>query len=251
MEDISPALEATEDFIHCLDGGQGGGRQGQAKEQQGIRQAKLQEVSSSALGKLSSSGIWGLLAGEQAEVGPRSLAWADQPSAFSVLGLRHGKRNRARSTNDLAAHTKDSNNTSSSNAAFKRGHNRSRSDVNYRPSHTDNGLTAVDKNTLKNMTLDDQREAHKDSSSGSVVKQGEMEHREGTKARWSACHVELTPCELRLYSLDSSANRQLCTAYSLSHCQSVGAPPHGQPHAQDGRVLQALFFNSTLSLIHI
>ena len=69
-----------------------------------------------------------------------------------------------------------------------------------------------------------------------------MEHREGPKGRWSACHVELTPCELRLYNLDSSANRQLATAYSLSHCQSVGAAP---PQAQDRRVLQALFFNST------
>ncbi|XP_062312831.1 pleckstrin homology domain-containing family M member 3 isoform X1 [Osmerus eperlanus] len=241
VEDISPALEATEDFIHCLDGGQGGGCQSQAKEQHGIRQAKLQDVSSSALGKLSSSGVWGLLAREQVEVGPRSLAWSDQPSAFSVLGLRHGKRSRARSTNDLAAHTKDGNNTSSSNAAFQRGHNRSRSDINYRPSYTDNGLPAVDKNTLKNMALEDQRGAHKDSSSGSVVKQGPMEHREGPKGRWGACHVELTPCELRLYDLDSSANRQLGTAYSLSHCQSVGGPPQ----AQDRRVLQALFFNST------
>ncbi|CDQ76686.1 unnamed protein product [Oncorhynchus mykiss] len=86
--------------------------------------------------------------------------------------------------------------------------------------------------------------AHKDSSSGSVVKQGSLEHREGQKGRWSICHLELTPCELRLYSLDSSGNRQLCTAYSLSHCQGVSQP---QP-PQDGRVLQALFFNSSTRL---
>ncbi|XP_072542715.1 pleckstrin homology domain-containing family M member 3 isoform X2 [Salminus brasiliensis] len=77
-------------------------------------------------------------------------------------------------------------------------------------------------------------------SSPSLVKQGTLEQREGPWGRWSACHVELTPCELRLYSLDSSGNRQLCAALSLSHCQGVGAP-----HPQDGRVLQALFFNST------
>lgn len=87
-------------------------------------------------------------------------------------------------------------------------------------------------------------------SSSSVVKRGEMEQREGPRARWTPCHVELTPCELRLYSLDSSANRQLGTAYSLSHCQSVIAPaPCSQPgqitQPADQRTLQALFFNST------
>lgn len=88
------------------------------------------------------------------------------------------------------------------------------------------------------------------SSSSSVVKQGEMEQREGPRGRWTPCHVELTPCELRLYTLDSSANRQLGTAYSLSHCQSVIAPaPCSQPgqitQSADQRTLQALFFNST------
>lgn len=182
--DISPALEATEDFIHCLDGIPGQGEsQSQTRELQPSRQPKqLQEVSSAALGKLSSSGVWGLLAGEQHEVGPLGLAWADHqpPSAFSVLGLgmglRHGKRSRARSTNDLAAHSKDCSNntvTSSSNSAFKKGHNRSRSDVNYRPSaYTDNGLPAVDCNTLKNMVLNHQREGEFAETLGPIYQSG-------------------------------------------------------------------------------
>lgn len=251
--DISPALEATEDFIHCMDRIQG---QGPSQAQPPRQPKQLQEVSSAALGKLSSSGVWNLLAGEQPEVGPLGLAWADNFSVLGLgMGLRHGKRSRARSTNDLAAHSKDcTNNTanSSSNSVFKKGHNRSRSDVNYRPSaYTDNGLPAVDCNTLKNMILNHQQEAHKSSSgSSSVVKQGEMEQREGPRGRWTPCHVELTPCELRLYTLDSSANRQLGTAYSLSHCQSVISPaPCSQPsqiaQPADQRTLQALFFNST------
>ncbi|KAM7379965.1 hypothetical protein PAMP_003296 [Pampus punctatissimus] len=254
--DISPALEATEDFIHCMDGIQGQGpSQAHTGSLQPPRQPKhLQEVSSAALGKLSSSGVWSLLAGEQPEVGPLGLAWADSFSVLGLgMGLRHGKRSRARSTNDLAAHTKEcTNNTanSSSNSAFKKGHSRSRSDVNYRPSaYTDNGLPAVDCNTLKNMILNHQQDADK-SSSSSVVKQGEMEQREGPRGRWTSCHVELTPCELRLYTLDSSANRHLGTAYSLSHCQSVISPaPCSQPgqstQPADQRTLQALFFNST------
>lgn len=80
-----------------------------------------------------------------------------------------------------------------------------------------------------------------------MVKQGEMEQREGPRGRWTPCHVELTACELRLYTLDSSANRQLGTAYSLSHCQSVISPaPCGQvAQPADQRTLQAVFFNST------
>ncbi|XP_056285809.1 pleckstrin homology domain-containing family M member 3 isoform X2 [Pseudoliparis swirei] len=251
--DISPALEATEDFIHCMDGVRG---QGPSRAPPGaLRPKQPREVSSAALGKLSSSGVWGLLAREQPEVGPLGLAWADN---FSVLGLgtgsRPGKRSRARSTNDLAAHTKECTAinaaNSSSKSAFKKGHNRSRSDVNYRPSaYTDNGLPAVDCNTLKNMILN-QRPEDKSSSSSSVVKQGAMEQREGPRGRWTACHAELTPCELRLYTLDGSANRQLATAFSLSHCQSVVAPAPCGPHGQvappaDQRTLQALFFNST------
>lgn len=162
--DISPALEATEDFIHCVDGMQGqGSGQAQTGNQASRQPKELQEVSSAALGKLSSSGVWSLLAGEQPEVGPLGLAWADNFSVLGLgMGLRHGKRSRARSTNDLAAHTKEcTNNTtnSSSSSAFKKGHNRSRSDVNYRPSaYTDNGLPTVDCNTLKNMILNYQQE---------------------------------------------------------------------------------------------
>lgn len=77
-----------------------------------------------------------------------------------------------------------------------------------------------------------------------------MEQREGPRGRWTSCYVELTPCELRLYTLDSSANRQLGTAYSLSHCQSVIAPAPCSQTSQmsqpgEKRTLQALFFNST------
>lgn len=145
VEDISPALEATEDYLHCLDDNQGDGQ---------VHPQKLKE--GSTLDKLNSSGVWGLLTGKQSEVSPGNMAWAEQTS-FYVLGLRHGKRNRARSTNDLAAHAKETNTTNTSSGGFKRGHNRSRSDVNNR-TYTDNGISAIDKNTLKNMALNDYRD---------------------------------------------------------------------------------------------
>ncbi|XP_061548917.1 pleckstrin homology domain-containing family M member 3 [Phycodurus eques] len=230
--DISPALEATEDL--AAPG---------APAPDDKQPKKLQEASSSAtLARLSSSGVWNLLVGQQPEVGPLGLAWAD---GLSVVGLRPGKRNRARSTNDLLAHGKEGATpaTGTANDAFKKGHNRSRSDVNYRTAgYTDNGLPTED--TLKNAIVTHQMEGEKGSSNSCMVlKQAEMEYREGLRGRWSECHAELTPCELRLYTLDSSANRQLGTAYSLSHCQGVVAPAPCQP--ADTRILQAVFFNST------
>ncbi|XP_049583627.1 pleckstrin homology domain-containing family M member 3 [Syngnathus scovelli] len=234
--DISPALEATEDFTPP-------GDLTPPNKQTSGQPKKLQEASSAALAKLSSSGVWSLLAGQQPEVGSLGLAWAE---GLTVVGLRHGKRSRARSTNDLLAHGKEgaalAANTAS-NAAFKKGHNRSRSDVNYRTAaYTNNGLPSVD--TLKNTILKHPMEDEKGSSSSSIVlKQAEMEYREVPRGRWTECHVELTPCELRLYMLDSSANRQLGTAYSLSHCQGVATPAPCQP--ADPRTLQAVFFNST------
>lgn len=210
VEDVSPALEATEDF---LDGGQ---------------PRTLDEVS--VLCKLS--GMWDLLAGQNQE-DKKIWPCTEQSVTHNIMGYRHGKRCRAQSTNDLAVHS-----TTCSNGGFKRGHNRSRSDMNY-STCTDNGLPLLDRNMLQNMSFRTRGEANPERHS-SVVKQGELEQREGTKGRWISCHVELTNCELRLYSLDSSGNRQLCTALSLSHCQAVGLL-----QGQGGHVLEALFFNST------
>ncbi|XP_041923781.1 pleckstrin homology domain-containing family M member 3 isoform X1 [Alosa sapidissima] len=217
VEDVSPALEATEDF---LESSQGDGQ---------LQPCRLEEVS--VLCKLS--GMWNLLAGQHQE-DSKSWAWTEQTTTHSILGYRHGKRCRAHSTNDLAVHSSTLN-----NGSFKRGHNRSHSDMNY-STCTDNGLPVLDRNMLKTLAFRTRGEANPEWDS-SLVKQGALEQREGTRGRWTSCHVELTNCELRLYSLDSSGNRQLCTALSLSHCQAVG-PLQGQ----DGHVLEALFFNSTL-----
>ncbi|XP_056145954.1 pleckstrin homology domain-containing family M member 3 [Lampris incognitus] len=262
VRDISPALEATEDFINCKDEipSQYQNQDHTGDHLTSMQPENLQDISNKAPGKLGSTGVWGVLVSEQSEVGPFALAWANHqpPSAFSIfglgIGLRHGKRSRACSTNDLVAHIKDcSINTSTSNSAYKKGHNRSRSDVNYRPSaYTDNGLPTVDFSPRKKMALNQQRVADKGSCSGNVVKQGEMEQREGPRRRWAPCHVELTPYELRLYTLDNSANLQLGTAFSLSHCQNVISPAPNTQSSQatqsqptDQRTLQALFFNST------
>nr|XP_006636462.1 PREDICTED: pleckstrin homology domain-containing family M member 3 [Lepisosteus oculatus] len=243
VEDVSPALEVTEDFLRCFDSPvenrpQQPGDYGMTgvSELEG-REGFLNNLPRSN-GTIHGAGgaLWGLLAKEQLGRGQEgdtnNPEWADHKGApsFSIFGMCQGKRSRARSTNDLAAHTKDP-----GASAFQRGHSRSRSDANYR-SVTDNGVLPP--------STAGSRDGHKKEGSRDVfpnlVKRGQLEQREGPAGRWSPRHVELTACELRLYSLDSSGNQQLCTAYSLSHCQSASAPL-----GPDGRVLQALFFNST------
>ncbi|XP_069052505.1 pleckstrin homology domain-containing family M member 3 isoform X2 [Lepisosteus oculatus] len=243
VEDVSPALEVTEDFLRCFDSPvenrpQQPGDYGMTgvSELEG-REGFLNNLPRSN-GTIHGAGgaLWGLLAKEQPGRGQEgdtnNPEWADHKGApsFSIFGMCQGKRSRARSTNDLAAHTKDP-----GASAFQRGHSRSRSDANYR-SVTDNGVLPP--------STAGSRDGHKKEGSRdafpNLVKRGQLEQREGPAGRWSPRHVELTACELRLYSLDSSGNQQLCTAYSLSHCQSASAPL-----GPDGRVLQALFFNST------
>lgn len=154
VQDISPALEATEDFLHCLDGiYEQSPLQKPTVALQHFRQPKrLQDASGGESEKRSSSDVWCWLAGERSEFGPWSFAWADHqpPSAIGTLGqgngLRRGKKSRAQSTNDLSSHSKECSNVS--NSVFRKGHNRSRSDVNYRPSGgTDHGLTTLEPRT--------------------------------------------------------------------------------------------------------
>ncbi|XP_066543916.1 pleckstrin homology domain-containing family M member 3 [Amia ocellicauda] len=224
-ESVSPALEVTEDFLHCFDGPVENRPPAAPPKGYGAQE------------DVSRGMLWGLLTKEQLGRGQEGgnsnrLEWADHKGApsFNIFSMCHGRRSRARSTNDLAAHAKDG-----GGGGFKRGHSRSRSDANYR-SVTDNAALDWSMPGAK----DGLGRGESKESSPSLVKKGELEQREGAVGRWSSCHVELTACELRLYGLDGSGNRQLCTAYSLSHCQSVAAPL-----GPDGRVLQALFFNST------
>lgn len=248
LGDISPAVEATEDFVHQMSAiqSQGSCHTPKANLQLFHQSKTLQDVSNSALGKLTSSGVWSLLASDQSVSGPFGFAWADNFSVLGLVDVGPGRRNRAHSTDDLAVHTKES----MAKSHFKKGHNRSRSDINYgRSFHTNNGIPAMDCNTMKNMILNRQQATDK-SSNCCVVKRSEMEHRESTLAHWIPCHVELTVCDLRVYTLDSSANLQLASSYSLSHCQSVVSPADCNPMGQatqsaDVRTLQALFFSNT------
>ncbi|MBN3283218.1 PKHM3 protein, partial [Polyodon spathula] len=251
VEDISPALEVTEDFLHCIDCPVENGRQQQQQQQHD--NCSIQEVPelTGQKGFISKPGtthavelrnsslrshggtFWGLLSKEQLNQGrdaaTNNLEWAEKKElpSFNIFSMCQGRRSRsrARSTNDLAGQAKES-------AAFRRGHNRSRSDANYK-SVPDNGAPSLERNQAAVSDLQ-RKEAFPN-----ILKKGYLEQREGVGSRWSSCYIELSPCELRIYNLDSSGNQQLCTAYSLSHCHSVVATDN-----QDAKIVDAVFFNN-------
>ncbi|XP_004764323.1 pleckstrin homology domain-containing family M member 3 isoform X1 [Mustela putorius furo] len=257
VDDISPALEVTEDFFSTFD----------SKLEKAVQQAEvygIQEVpelvghevltnitDNGAIRHVASLGKGGLLwdhcksrlletkaqnvfpAKEQFMVqkgtAPDNLSWMEQKEAstFNFFNVCQRRRDRPRSVNDLLDET----------STFKPGHARSRSDV-----------TQVDwRLVLQTMPLEQQppclrgphfaRPAFLSSSPNKVedaqgntehkqafpniLKKGYLEIRKDHDSYWQSCYAELSPYNLYFYSLDSSGNQALYATYQLSHFQSI------------------------------
>ncbi|GCC30322.1 hypothetical protein chiPu_0008770 [Chiloscyllium punctatum] len=71
-----------------------------------------------------------------------------------------------------------------------------------------------------------------------VIKKGSLARRQDHASPWKECYVELCPRELCLYSVGTGDDCHLCNVYYLSHCQSITmSNNHGD------RVLEVLFSN--------
>lgn len=264
VDDISPALEVTEDFFSTFDN----------KLEKAVQQAevyRIQEVpelvghevlsditDNGAMRNVASLGkgnvIWEhcknrLLetkaqnvfpAKEQFMVQrgttPDNLSWMEQKEAstFNFFNICQRRRDRPRSVNDLLDDT----------SAFKPGHARSRSDV-----------TQADwQVVLKSMPLQQQPQLpflqgphftrpsfllpsaskvedaqgnteHKQTFPN-ILKKGYLEIRKDHDSYWQSCYAELSPYNLYFYSLDSSGNQNLYATYQLSHFQSISVLGH-------------------------
>ncbi|XP_008685656.1 pleckstrin homology domain-containing family M member 3 isoform X1 [Ursus maritimus] len=256
VDDISPALEVTEDFFSTFD----------SKLEKAVQQAEvygIQEVpelvghevltnitDNGAIRNVASLGKGGLIwdhcksrlletkaqnvfpAKEQFMVqkgtAPDNLSWMEQKEAstFNFFNICQRRRDRPRSVNDLLDET----------STFKPGHARSRSDI-----------TQVDwRLVLQTMPLQQQpclrgphftRPAFLSSSPNKVedaqgntehkqafpniLKKGYLEIRKDHDSYWQSCYAELSPYNLYFYSLDSSGNQALYATYQLSHFQSI------------------------------
>ncbi|XP_068542082.1 pleckstrin homology domain-containing family M member 3 [Anas acuta] len=258
VDDISPALEVTEDFFNSFDTKLE--KIVQPSEVYGVQEVpelvghevfdqitesrNLRNVTSLAKSNL----IWdhcknGLLETKAQTAFPAkeqrlvqrgtvadSLAWAGEgeTAAFNIFNICQRRRDRPRSVNDILVQNEES-------SKFKPGHNRSRSDI----SHVNWGmvftgtslqqppLPGQDNNCalLSYLALtkgeDIQGNTEHKTTFPNILKKGYLEIRRNNDSYWQSCYAELSPYKLYLYCLDSSGNQTFPTMYPLMHFQRV------------------------------
>ncbi|KAM6268544.1 pleckstrin homology domain-containing family M member 3 isoform 5-T10 [Porphyrio hochstetteri] len=258
VDDISPALEVTEDFFNSFDTKLE--KIVQPSEVYGVQEVpelvghevfdqitesrNLRNVTSLA----KSSLIWdhcknGLLEtkaqtafpAKDQRVVPRgtaagNLAWAGEgeTTAFNIFSICQRRRDRPRSVNDILVQNEEA-------STFKPGHNRSRSDI----SHVNWGVVFTGTSLQQppapgqdnNCTLlsylaltkgeDIQGNTEHKPVFPNILKKGYLETRRDNDSYWQTCYAELSPYKLYLYCLDSSGNQTLPTVYPLVHFQRV------------------------------
>ncbi|XP_063093439.1 pleckstrin homology domain-containing family M member 3 isoform X2 [Cavia porcellus] len=277
VDDISPALEVTEDFFSTFD----------SKLEKAVQHAevyRIQEVpelvgqevlsnitDNSAMRTTASLGkgsmIWEHCKSRLLETNaqdvfpakeqfviqrgttPDNLSWMEQKetSTFNFFNICQRRRDRPRSVNDLLDET----------STFKPGHARSRSDV-----------TQADwRVVLKTMPLQQQQQPslqgphvtrpsfllssprkvedalgnteHKQTFPN-ILKKGYLDIRKDHDSYWQSCYAELSPYNLYFYSLDSSGNQNLYATYQLSHFQSISVLGH-----LEARMVDAVLCDNT------
>ncbi|XP_062475776.1 pleckstrin homology domain-containing family M member 3 isoform X4 [Pezoporus occidentalis] len=258
VDDISPALEVTEDFFNSFDTKLE--KTVQPSEVYGVHEVpelvghevfdqitesrNLRNVASLAKSTL----IWdhcknGLLETKAQTAFPAkdqcmvqkgtaadNLAWAGEreTTSFNIFHICQRRRDRPRSVNDILVQNEET-------STFKPGHNRSRSDI----SHVNWGVVFTgtslqqppapgqDNNCalLSYLALtkgeDIQGNTEHKPMFPNILKKGYLEIRRGSDSYWQTCYAELSPYKLYLYCLDSSGNQTLPSVYPLMHFQRV------------------------------
>ncbi|KAK1336596.1 hypothetical protein QTO34_002630 [Cnephaeus nilssonii] len=259
VDDISPALEVTEDFFSTFD----------SKLEKAVQQAEvygIQEVpelvghevlsnitDNGAIRNVASLGEGGMLwdhcqtrfletkvqnvfpAKEQFMVqkgtAPDNLSWMEQKEAstFNFFNICQRRRDRPRSVNDLLDET----------TTFKPGHARSRSDVTQVDWRVILKTTPLQQQPQQpslqgphfirpsflspspNKIEDAQGNTEHKQAFPNILKKGYLEIRKDHDSYWQSCYAELSPYSLCFYSRDSSGNQSLSATYPLSHFQSI------------------------------
>ncbi|XP_040840499.1 pleckstrin homology domain-containing family M member 3 isoform X2 [Ochotona curzoniae] len=261
VDDISPALEVTEDFFNTFD----------SKLENAVQQAEVYGVhevpelvghellsnitDNGAMRNPVSLGKGGLVwdhcksrlletkaqnvfpAKEQFMVQrgttPDNLSWMEQKEAstFNFFNVCQRRRDRPRSVNDLLDES----------STFKPGHARSRSDITHvdwrvilqtmplqqqppppQPSLQGTHFTRPSFLLSSPNTLEDaQGNTEHKQTFPNILKKGYLEIRKDHDSYWQSCYAELSPYNLYFYSLDNSGNQSLYATYQLSHFQSI------------------------------
>uniref|UniRef100_A0A8D0E587 Pleckstrin homology domain containing M3 n=1 Tax=Salvator merianae TaxID=96440 RepID=A0A8D0E587_SALMN len=264
VDDISPALEVTEDFFSNFDSKLENVQPSEVYGIQEVPELVGHEVFSKiavrniTLGK--NNLVWehcknGLLEtkvqtafptkepfGTQRGMVPDNLPWVQrrEASAFNVCQRR---RDRPRSVNDIIGQSEEA-------ATFKPGHNRSRSDIssinwgivlNEAPSQqpANQGWRCPQLSFmptgLKHGEDVQGNTEHKPTFSN-ILKKGYLDVKSNQESYWQSCYAELSLHKLYLYWLDNSGNQNLPTVYLLLHFQSINV---------ETTVVDAVLFNNS------
>uniref|UniRef100_A0A8C8T223 Pleckstrin homology domain-containing family M member 3 n=1 Tax=Pelusios castaneus TaxID=367368 RepID=A0A8C8T223_9SAUR len=258
VDDISPALEVTEDFFNSFDSKLE--KVVQPSEVYGVQEIPelvghevfnqitdhrdLRNITSLT----KSSLIWercrnGLLEANAPNVftakdpcavqrgtAPDNLSWVEQreTSTFNIFNLSQRRRDRPRSVNDILVQNEEA-------STFKPGHSRSRSDVSridwglvftgapvQQSANQDTNCTRLScLSPTSNKREDIQGNTEHKLTFPNILKKGYLEIKKDHDSYWQPCYAEFSPYKLYLYFLDSSGNQNFPTAYLLSHFQSV------------------------------
>ncbi|XP_053554604.1 pleckstrin homology domain-containing family M member 3 [Bombina bombina] len=250
VEDISPALEVTEDFFSSFDTLD---RVGHPPEVFGIHD--VPEI----LGNEISNHIKNKADGQNANTSQRSIIWErcksslfdakakngihakDQyasnrrifpdgtgekkdASTLNFFSTCHQRRERPHSVNETLVHGEDT-------PKFKPGHNRSRSDISHidwtnicKPAplqrSSSQGVPCTSPSfMLINKDIEGNTELK--SSFPNILKKGFLETRKTQDSFWRGCYAEISQYKLHLYGTDNSGNHSLLTSYPLAHIESI------------------------------
>ncbi|KAM3917331.1 pleckstrin homology domain-containing family M member 3 [Leptodactylus fuscus] len=243
VDDISPAVEVTEDFFNSFDNLEHVGNQSDVF---GIHEVP------ELLGNDLSDKIKQHADGQNANNSPRSIIWErcksslfdakakngihakehfsstrrtfpDVPSltgeekdssSFNFFTACHRRRDRPRSVNDTVAVNGEA-------PKFRPGHNRSRSDVSHVDWNNIRKPAPLQRSSSQGVHFTTDVEGNTEHMLPNILKKGFLETRKTQESFWKSCYAEITQYKLHIYSTDSSGNHNAITAYPLAHIESI------------------------------
>lgn len=243
VDDISPALEVTEDFFNSFEKLEHGNHQ---SEVFGIHEA------SELLGNDISSKIKQEVDGQNANTSKRSIIWercksslfdakakngihakehfsstrrtfpdvsllAGQEkdfSAYNLFSACHRRRDRPQSVNDTVGLAEDT-------SKFRPGHNRSRSDVSHIDWKNIRKSAPLQRSSSQGVHFTRDIEGNTEHMLPNILKKGFLETRKTQESFWKNCYAEISQYKLHIYGTDSSGNHNAITAYPLANIESI------------------------------
>lgn len=216
VDDISPALEVTEDFFSTFD-----------------KQLMVQRGTA-----------------------PDNLSWMEQKEAstFNFFNICQRRRDRPRSVNDLLDETttfKPGHARSRSDvthvdwrvvlSTMPLQQQQQQQQASLHGPHFPRPSFLL---SSSNKVEDAQGNTEHKQTFPNILKKGYLEIRKNHDSYWQSCYAELSPYNLNFYSLDSSGNQNLYATYQLSHFQSISVLGNLEARMVD----TVLYDNSQLQL---